>query len=295
MNITTDSFGGRNVVFDKILEDIPGGVSLDKTRLKSDTEYISAGTPVNVNKSTRVAEIVKTAVCDASSADGDNVRVLKNHQFIAGESITDGYVVAVISSITTSNAGYDILVVATTLVNYAEGVVLVEANAGATPGEYAAATVTIATGKTIKVVDPTGKAAGVIIAVTAAADDNLAVSFAGKTLSIALASTTASKNTPAVEVQAAVRALTNDNIDFTGFVVTGDELAGSAITPASGTMAANSTYKYLPTGFVKDTVNVELSNADCSVVIRGTVREGSLPYPVNNVLKANLPLITFNS
>lgn len=294
MNITSSSFGGRNVVFDSVIEDIPGGVSLDKSRLKTDAEYIGAGTPVNVDKAARSAQIVKTAACVAGSANGDNPRVAKNHQFIAGESVTDGFVVAVISSITTSNAAYDILVVATTLVNFAENEVLVEANAGAIMGDYAVVTVPIASGASIKVVDPTGKAAGLNVSVVANGSDALAVSLAGKTITIALASTTAASNTPAVEIQAAIRALSGRGIDFTAWLVTGDERAGSAITPATVTLAANAPYKYVPNGYVKDTVNVEESNAECSVVIRGTVRESSLPYPVNAVLKASTPLITFN-
>lgn len=292
MNISSSSIAGRNVVFDSILEDLPGGVSLDKSRLLSTQTEVKAGTLVNV--AARVAEVVKTAICVAASADGDNVRVAKGHLFKAGESITDGYVVSAISSITTSNADYDILVVATTLVNYAEGVVLVEATAGAEAGEFAKTTITIASGKTIKVVDPSGKAAGITVAIAVAADDNLVAAFAGKTLTITLAKDTASKNTPAVEIQAAVRALVTNGFDLSGLVITGDELAGSAVTPASGVMALNQPYKYVPTGIVKDTVNVESANADCSVVVRGTVRETALPYKVNSTLKAQLPLIKFN-
>lgn len=294
MDITSGSFGGRNVVFDSVLEDIPGGVSLVKARLKSGTTEIGAGAPVFVDKAARTAQLVKTAVCVASSADGDNVRVAKNHQFIAGESLTDGTVVASITSITTTNAAYDILVVGTTLLTFAAGVVLVETNAGAAVGSFAKAVVTIASGKYITVVDPSGKAEGIVISVTANGSDALACSFAGKTLTIALASTTAASNTPAVEVQAAVRALVTSRFDFSQFVVTGDELAGSGVTPATATMALNQPYKYLLNGFVKDSVNVEGANAECSVVVRGAVRESALPYSVNAAMKANIPLITFN-
>lgn len=295
MNITTDSIAGRNVVFDLILEDIPGGVSLDKTRIADGTLYIGAGTPVYVDKATRVAQIVKTAITVADSASGDAVRVAKGHQFIAGESITDGYVVAVISSITTTEDDYDIIVPATTLVNFAEDAVLVEATAGAGMGDFAAVTLITATNKTLKLVDPTGKSAGISVRTATNTGDTLSVAFAGKTLTILQASTTAASNTPAVEIQTAVRALaTTLGIDFSEWVVSGDELAGSGVTDVTGVMAANSPHKYAVNGFVKDTVNVEGANAECSVVVRGTVREGSLPYPVNAALKANVPLITFN-
>ncbi|HCY40443.1 MAG TPA: hypothetical protein DHV48_03680 [Prolixibacteraceae bacterium] len=295
MNITQDSFGGRNVVFDSVLEDIPGGLSLDKTRIPATLLYVGAGAPVNVNKTTRVAELIKTAVCVADSASGDAVRVAKGHLFAAADVITDGYVVCAITSIDTSNAAYDIIVPATTFVNYAEGTVIVESATGKVAGTHAAVTVTIASGKTITVNDPSGKAAGIIVSIAAAGDDNLACSFAGKTLTIALASTTASKNTPAVEVQAAIRALVTPAFDFSAFVVTGDELAGSGVTPATGVMAVNNPYKYEANGLVKSTVNVEGANADCSVVLKGAVRESALPYPVSPLMKATLSGITFNA
>ena len=46
--------------------------------------------------------------------------------------------------------------------------------------------------------------------------------------------------------------------------------------------------------FVKETVDVTEDNADCSVVIRGTVRESALPFPVHANQKARLTLINFN-
>jgi len=294
MNITSDTIEGRNVVFDNILEDIPGGVSLDKTRVPSTLTYLKAGTLLNVTKSTRVAEFIKTAKCVADSDDGDNVRVAKGHLFAAGDYVTDGYVVAAISSITTSEDDYDILVVGTTLVNYAAGVILVESASGKATTKGATVTVTIAENKTITVTDPSGKAAGLIVSIASADDDNLDVSFSGKTLSIALANTTGTKNTPSVEIQAAVRALTSTLFDFSQFVLSGDEETTVTGTK-TGTLALNSPYKYDPSGILKDTVNVEGSNAECSVVIRGAVRESALPYPVNDALKALLPLITFNA
>ena len=294
MNITSETFGGRNVVFDSILEDIPGGVSLDKTRVPSTLTYLKAGTLLNVNKSTRVAEFIKTAKCVADSADGDNVRVAKGHLFAAGQYLTDGYVVSAITSIDTDDDDYDIIAPATTLVNYAAGVILVESALGKATTKGATVTVTIATDKTITVTDPSGKAAGLIVSIASAADDNLAVSFSGKTLSIALANTTGTKNTPAVEIQAAVRALTSTLFDFSQFVLSGDEETTVTGTK-TGTLALNSPYKYDPSGILKDTINVEGSNAECSVVIRGAVRESALPYPVNDALKALLPHITFNA
>ena len=297
MNITQDSFGGRNVVWDYIHEDIPGGVSLDKTRIPATLLYVEAGSPVNVNKTTRVAELIKTAVTVASSASGDAVRVEKGHLFAAADVITDGYVVSAITSITTSNADYDIIVPATTLVNYAEGTVIVESATGKVAGTQAAVTVTtvVSTSKTLTVSDPSGKAAGIIVSVSNNTSDALACSFAGKTLTIALAQT-AGSNTPAVEIQAAVRALYTPAFDFSQFVVSGDEISGtvSGFAAVTGVMAVNNPYKYEANGLVKSTVNVEGANADCSVIVKGAVRESALPYPVSAGMKLTMPGITFN-
>lgn len=299
MQITSETIAARNVVFDYMHEDLPGGAGLDKTRLIDTLEEVKAGTLVNV--AARVAEVVKTAVCVASSADSTHIRVTKGHLFKVGESVTDGFAVGAITVVDkTTSTAYDILTLGAALVNYGAGVVLVEVNTSAVMGEFASATVTIATGKTITVKDPSGASAGMIVSITAAGDDNLAVTYATNTLSIALAGTTANKNTPAVEIQAAVRALASGPFAFGEFVVTGDELAGSAITPATGTMAVNQPYKYLPTGLVKATVQVGdgatlYENVGVSVITSGAVRESALPYQINAALKALLPKFTFNT
>lgn len=299
MQISSETIAARNVVFDYMHEDLPGGAGLDKTRLIDTLEEVKAGTLVNV--AARVAEVVKTAVCVASSADSTHIRVTKGHLFKVGESVTDGFAVGDITVVDkTTSTAYDILTLGAALVNYGAGVVLVEVNTSAVMGEFASATVTIATGKTITVKDPSGASAGMIVSITAAGDDNLAVTYATNTLSIALAGTTATKNTPAVEIQAAVRALASGPFAFGEFVVTGDELAGSAITPATGTMAVNQPYKYLPTGLVKATVQVGdgatlYENVGVSVITRGAVRESALPYQINAALKALLPKFTFNT
>jgi len=295
MEITSSTFGGRNVVFDYVHEDIPGGVNLDVTRLTSSLEYVPAGTLVYADTATRIAEVVKTAVCVADSADGDNVRVAKGHLFKAGEYVTDGYVVAAISSITTSNSAYDILVVGTTLINYAAGIVLKESASGKVAKSYATTSILVATGNTWVVNDPTGKSAGITVTIATAGDDNLAVAFSGKTLAISLASTDATKNTPNVEVQAAVRALTSTWLDFTGWTLSGSDIAGSGVSGTkTGTMALTEPLKYVPNGLVKDSVAVA-SNMEVSVVLKGAVRQGSLPYPVDADIKARLPQITFNT
>lgn len=293
MNITTGSISGHNVVFDYILEDIPGGVSLDKTRMKTGTTEIPAGTPVYVNKATRVAEIVKSETI-ITGGTSTAIRVAIDHQFVAGEYVTDGKVVQTISTITAGTT-YDTLNLGGALLSYAAGDVITEVSSGASMLPVASVTVITATDKTMTILDPHGNLAGVTVSVDTATDDNLAVSMANNTLTILAASTTASKNTPAVEIQTAVRALTTAGYDFSAVQVTGDELAGSGITAVTGVIAVNNPYPYVVNGFVKDTVNVEDDNADCSVVMRGAVRESALPYPLSAAQKASLTLFTFNA
>lgn len=293
MNYSTSTIGARKVIFDNVLEDVPGGLSLDKTRVPSTLEYMPAGTLVNINKATRVAEFIKTAICVADSASGDAVRIAKGHNFAEGDYITDGFVICAITTLTVGT-DYDTVVPAITLVNFAEGDVLVESAAGKTATFGSTVTLTLATGKTMTITDPSGKSAGLKVDVKTAADDNLAVAFSGMTLTIQMASTTDTKNTPAVEVQAAVRALVATGWDFSQFVLSGDEVTTITGT-ITGYMAKATPWKYEPSGILKDDVNVEGSNAECSVVVKGAVRESALPYPVNDALKAALPNFTFNA
>jgi len=292
MQITQDSFGGRNVVFDYVYEDLPGGCNLDKSRLKAGTTYLKAGTLVNLNKSTRIAEIVKTATV-ITGGSSTAVRVPITHQFKAGEYVTDGVAVQTISTITAGTT-YDTLNLGGALLAYGAGVVIAEVNASASMIPVASVTLVTGSGKSLTVTDPSGKLAGVNVAVTANGSDALAVTFANNTLSIALASTTAASNTPGVEIQAAIRALTTAGYAFLNVQCSGDEIAGSALTPASGTIATNQPYKYLPSGFIKDKVNVEYDNVDISVVLSGAVRESALPFPLTTAMKTQLPKVTFN-
>jgi len=123
MQITQTTFAGRNSVYDYIHEDLPGGVSLDTDRFAAGTEELKAGAPLYVDKTARVAYLVKTATVLASSA-ADAVRVAKGTHWIAGDFISCGVKAEAILSITTSNAAYDVLNFTTGLTNYAAGTVI---------------------------------------------------------------------------------------------------------------------------------------------------------------------------
>ena len=130
MQITTDSFAGRVVVFESILDEIPGGVGLNVTRLdylNKDKKYIPAGTPVYVDIATRVAEVCKSAI----AIDGGGLttpRLGKKHHFVVGNILNDGTTGAAITALNTDSADYDIATVNTALTvtagtKYQEGTV----------------------------------------------------------------------------------------------------------------------------------------------------------------------------
>lgn len=136
MNITETSIPGRNVVWESILDEVPGGVSVDVTRLDytaDDKEYLPAGTPVYVDLSTRVAEVCKSAAA-AASGTATTVILPKEHHFKVGDSITDFAYCLIISDITEGD-DTDTLTVPSGLIT-ASGTVYGEAAAGAS-GAYA--------------------------------------------------------------------------------------------------------------------------------------------------------------
>lgn len=102
MQIKNTSIAGRNVVWESILDEIPGGVSVDVTRLDyeaSGKEYLPAGTPVYVDLSTRVAEVCKS-VTTCASGTATTLIVPKLHHFKVGDSISDRKFCRIISAIT---------------------------------------------------------------------------------------------------------------------------------------------------------------------------------------------------
>jgi len=122
MQIVTDSIAGKKVVFESVLDEVPGGVGLNVTRLDyltANKEYIQAGTPVYVVLSTRVAEVCKSALA-IDGGGATTPRVNKLNHFKVGDILNDGATGAYISAIDTASAAYDILTVNTAVV-YAAG------------------------------------------------------------------------------------------------------------------------------------------------------------------------------
>lgn len=132
MQITNSSISGKKVVFESILDEVPGGVSLAVTRLDyltSGKEYLKAGAPVYVDIATRVAQVCKTTK-SAVVIDATHLFVSKGHHFKVGDSITDGSFSRIISAIAASGTGFDVITAPSGLVPTV-GTVYNEATAGA--------------------------------------------------------------------------------------------------------------------------------------------------------------------
>jgi hypothetical protein len=83
MQITETTISPFSVVFDYIHQDLPGGVSLDTDRFASGVTDIEPGTPVYVDKTNRIAYLVKTSTVITGSG-ATTVRVAKNSHWIVG-------------------------------------------------------------------------------------------------------------------------------------------------------------------------------------------------------------------
>jgi len=133
----------ENLVFQKIHEDIPGGVLLMAASLKAGTTEVPAGTVIGEDASSpKHWHVVKSVLLHADAANNATTyQVKKNHQLKVGEIIstkdvasTKGYA---ITAIDTSNAAYDVLTVGTTLgtaMTAADGVILIQIAAEDTSG-----------------------------------------------------------------------------------------------------------------------------------------------------------------
>lgn len=140
MQIVTDSQVGRKVIFEDILEEVPGGVSVNVTRLDytaSGKEFLPAGTPVKVDLSTRTAEVCKT-VKAAGTGDTTHIYVAKGHHFKVGDSITDFSFCRIISAISASGTDYELITVPSGLIT-ASGTKYAQAATGAASAYAASA------------------------------------------------------------------------------------------------------------------------------------------------------------
>lgn len=126
MQIISDSIEGKKVIFESIIDEIPGGVSLYVANLdytthnaNVDKRFLPAGTPVYVDLSTRVAYVSKSSTAITGSS-ARSIKVAKNNHWKVDDILNDGVTGATITAITTTNASYDTITVNADLI-YAAG------------------------------------------------------------------------------------------------------------------------------------------------------------------------------
>ena len=142
LNITKKEGLDSQEVFQKVLEILPGGFTLDSAVL-TEGDYLDEGAIVEYNEATRKANLVKTAKLYADAAnDATTYQVEKNHHFKVTENLAQvvGGKAYAITAIDKSNENYDVLTVGTTLgvaLTAADGIVLFQSSAtGATAAVY---------------------------------------------------------------------------------------------------------------------------------------------------------------
>lgn len=62
---------------------------------------------------------------------------------------------------------------------------------------------------------------------------------------------------------------------------------------AVNTSAGEASFKYEPIGFTLGSIDLSVDNQAAGVLVRGTVKEDLLPYPVDDTIKGKLSLIRF--
>lgn len=126
MYIKTDTIAGAKVVFESIIDEVAGGLSVPVTTLdyltnnaNVDKRYLPAGTPVYVDYAARTATVAKSTIALTGSS-AQAIRVPKNNHFKVDDILNDGTTGATITGITTSVATYDTIAVDADLI-YAVG------------------------------------------------------------------------------------------------------------------------------------------------------------------------------
>lgn len=297
---TTSSIGSRNVVFDYIHEDYPGGVSLDATRIPDDIVTLKAGLPLYVNTTTRVAEVVKTATLLTGSTS-TVLYAATGHLFEAGEYVTDGRVTSLISSVAASGSGREAITVGSALNTYAAGTVIVESASTSKFGPAVYGTLELGgNGGTVEIFSDNADNAGLIFIVNKNTVDSMTATYSAGTVTITMANATGSYNTDTL-ITEAIHEINSNEYDFASIQFRTDEWDGDEAdaTGQTLTLAATTGYAYVANGLLKDDLTVGdgvtlYENLDCSVVRKGAVRNSALTYPLTTKQKAALDGFTFN-
>ena len=131
----------RSLAVELVLEDIPGGGTVDPDDVQTATETLLEGSILGED-SNGLFHLVKTAELYENEADIETAyKVLKNHEFVVGDfivysGITGSAAEAITEIDTTTSEDYDILTVGTTLgLALLAGDCLVQATAQAASGD----------------------------------------------------------------------------------------------------------------------------------------------------------------
>jgi len=307
MYVKSETDTERSLCIEKVLEDLPGGGTVDPDDFKTATTEMLEGAIVGAD-SNGLYHLFKTAkIVTGGSASAP--RIESEHELLVDDVISDGNVALTIASITVG-ATYDTLTFDSgSLTIYAAGTVLyqVETEDTSGTGKAAHAQVQDTSGDYLDVYFPINdnpeQKNGIVLTIAQAGGDALAVAYTEGVLTISLANSTAGKNNVSL-VQAAIRALAvTEGIDFSGVTCVGtdwdDKQTGATLTTATDTfVGANISRKdplYTPAGLAMQGVDLttDIDNQGCGIMVKGTVIESLLPYYVDSDIKALLPFVHF--
>jgi len=114
---------------------LTSGFTFDRAALKDGVDTLEKGALLALDFSAHTAKLVKTAKLNADATDSaTNYQILKNHQLKVGEylAVTKGGAAYAITTINTSNEGYDVITLGTTLgvaLTADDGIVFFESSA----------------------------------------------------------------------------------------------------------------------------------------------------------------------
>jgi len=140
MYVKTSTDTERSYAVELVLEDIPGGGTIDPADFPSTSTSLLEGALVGKDSS-GLYHLVKTAEVHADVAvDATSIQVKKGHEFKVGDFVTDtGKTLAAeaITAIDTSNEAYDALTINAAIGALSDGDLIVLANAQAAAGSAA--------------------------------------------------------------------------------------------------------------------------------------------------------------
>lgn len=264
---------------------------MDTSLLPAGLEYIVRGTLITIASATRLAQPFKaTTVITGGSTSAP--RISKNSLLKVNDSVlVEGRLEArTISEIVTTNTAYDVLTLSGAITGLAASDILVQASGSGTKAWGGTVSDKVAEQMEIKVFS--SKFTGASIVLSQNGSDALAVSYASKVLTIALANTTDASNTVAA-IQAAIRALgTVETVTFGDAIVLGTQSGHGAVLADPQAVAAvvefDIAYARKPNAIVLDTVKNEGTPTVTAVIAAWELEANNFPYPITDGIKEAL-------